>query len=58
VKDCGPTNEQLRANALEMEREIFRRTPEGLALARARERWPFPEPVPAHKRPADDRKDA
>lgn len=36
----------------EIEAIIFRKTPEGLALAKARDRWPFPEPVPAHKRPA------
>ncbi len=46
------TDEQLRDNALDMEREIFRRTPEGRSLAKVRDRWPFPEPTPAHKRPA------
>lgn len=36
---------------LEYEREIFRRTAEGRSLNLIRERWPFPEPLPAHKRP-------
>lgn len=31
--------------ALEYEREIFRRTPEGRSLARIRANWPFPDPV-------------
>ncbi len=45
--------EKQRAFNLEMEREIFRRTPEGRSLAKIRDRWPFPEPTPAHKRPAE-----
>jgi hypothetical protein len=29
---------------------VFRKTPEGLSLAKTRDNWPFPEPEPAHKR--------
>lgn len=42
----------------ELEARIFRKTPEGLALTELRDRWPFPEPVPAHKRPAAAEKQA